>query len=211
MIIVNRSGGGGVDFYQQDGSLTSDRTVAHSGFTLTFDGATEVISPSASSSSTSFGVKIFGGADYAFQVLGNNVVQVKQSSTRMFRLSTNDYTLGLDGNGYIVYSTPKINGVLTGHRFGRVDGSGNFTQIGIIESNDTYNSFRFISVNGQVVNLMNLQDHNGNIRLGYNPQTGGFTLFVPTGESGVAVGDVYMDTAANIAANNDLNLAVKQA
>jgi hypothetical protein len=194
MIIVNKGGGTSVSLYTQDGTLTGNRTVTHAGYTLTFGGTTRVVSPSASALDTAFGVRDNTDTSWYGRFLGGGVFQLETSATRMLRFTTNDYALGVDGNGYMTYSSPKINGVLTGHRVGRVDGSGNFTQIGIVESNDSYNSVRYISINGQTNNLFNLQDHNGNIKLGYNPQSGELELNgLPTSSAGLASGKVWND------------------
>lgn len=157
-------------------------------------GSIKTISPSASALDTAFGVRNNTDTDWLGRFIGSGVFEINQSATRMLRFTTNDYTLGVDGNGFMTYSSPKINGVLTGHRIGRVDGNGLFTEIGVIQSNDTYNSVRFLSINGQTNNLLNLQDHNGNIRFGFNPQTGKFELTnLPTSAGSVGTKEVFMD------------------
>lgn len=62
------------NIYNTDGTLTANRTVTHNGFTLTFNGKTQIKCFSASASDVQFNVRNFGNTGDVFQVLGNGSV-----------------------------------------------------------------------------------------------------------------------------------------
>lgn len=133
-----------------------------------------------------------GGGTVRNTVYGNGRQVINFSDIRALKITENDYAIGVDGNGYMTFSAPNINGVITGHRMGYVDTSGVFTELLAYVSNQSFNQMRMQSRNGQVFNMINWQDHNGNIRFGFNPQTS--IMHIPAMPT-------YADNAAALAGN----------
>jgi hypothetical protein len=96
--------GSGANIYNANGTLTGNRTVTNSGFTLSFNGKTQVISPSASVLDTAFSVRSFGNTDYIFKQLGNGEWLTKVTKAGgVFEYNFTDV-----GNGAsdVIYSVP---------------------------------------------------------------------------------------------------------
>lgn len=195
----------GVNIYNANGTLTGNRTVTNSGFTLSFNGTTQVISPSASSLDKSLRIRNFG--------------------------NTSDF-LYLDGaGGFYLDNQIAINGSLsTGAMFylkekASIGGIGMFIadstgavqfQVAGQQVHVSNNKVRFLR-SGQ--NYFDIMEDDLILRTDVSAtpkvcvkfrKNGGLEIpTVQVGNAGVISGQVYFDTAANILANGDLIMGRK--
>jgi hypothetical protein len=225
--------GADTNIYNTNGTLTANRTVTHNGNTLTFNGKTQVQSPSASASDTAFAVRNNTNTDYLFNQYANGEWRTKTLNGYFFEFW--NY-----GNNFPAFTMEAPNGGELQQRFRwndvnkasfalnsagnifNINTNGNVTLEGRHIIDFVSNNIHFKkSIDGEWLftnDATALQTPEAGVRallIASSGQTALKTVgkvnfnSIPTSNVGLVTGDLYIDTAANILVNGDLILARK--
>ena len=171
------------NIYTADGTLAGNRTVNGGGYTLSFNGAVKMISPSVFATDDALAVWDSSNTNYLFRIKGNGdaafhgATVFLQSIQNLFFTSQSRIDLG-NNNNYVARG--EIGSPLTSHIFDTTS---------LLTTANTY-----------IMKVLN----GGGLKFSIDKDGVLNNAAGPVGNVGRVSGDIYYDTAANALANGDL-------